>query len=77
MADARDWYRRYTTRYTYPPWHFLYFLPLPQGHRPFRPILPCSLTIAFRSSQSLQVHAGGCMLNQLVLGMVILSSVPL
>ena len=23
----------------YPPWHFLYFLPLPQGHFSLRPIL--------------------------------------
>ena len=55
-------------------WHFLYFLPLPQGHGSLRPIFPWRLTIPFFSSHSLQVHAGGCEENQFVLGLTIQTS---
>ena len=58
--------------YHYPPWHFLYFLSLPQGHFSFRPILRpwatwsnlrCSTA---RASQAAQVHADPCSGFQLV-----------
>jgi hypothetical protein len=47
------------------PWHLLYFLPLPQGHFSFRPILPCCRFMNRFSSQLKQVHAGGCKAYQL------------
>ena len=49
------------------PWHFLYFLPLPQGHFSFRPILPDAfIFIRFDSWHFTQVQATGCSLCQLV-----------
>ena len=45
-----------------PPWHFLNFLPLPQGHFELRPTLPASRTFTMSARplwQVAQVHAAG------------------
>ena len=45
-----------------PPWHFLNFLPLPQGHRALRPTLPASRTFTMSARplwQVVQVQAAG------------------
>ena len=56
----------------YPPWHFLYFFPLPHGHLSLRAIfLPWIASSNVRCSnpslaQSAQVHAAPCPSYQLV-----------
>ena len=45
-----------------PPWHFLYFLPLPHGHGALRPTLPASRTLTLAALplwQEAQVQAAG------------------
>src|ERR1035438_6380741 len=41
------------------PQHFLYFLPLPQGQRSFRPTLGCVLRMSVCGARELEAWTGG------------------